>query len=55
MIAIFGAGISGLQAAGQLQQAGVEFCVLEAGPAVGGLARTGELSSGDSITGLGAL
>ncbi len=42
MIAILGAGIAGLQAACLLQQAGVEFCVLEAGQAVGGLARTGE-------------
>lgn len=42
MIAIIGAGIAGLQAACQLQQAGVEFCVLEAGPALGGLARTGQ-------------
>ena len=42
MIAIIGAGIAGIQAACQLQQAGVEFCVLEAGPAPGGLARTGQ-------------
>src|SRR6185369_9290645 len=41
MIAIIGSGIAGLQAACQLQQAGVAFCVLEAGQALGGLARTG--------------
>ena len=41
MIAIIGAGIAGIQAACQLRQAGVAFCVLEAGPALGGLARTG--------------
>jgi protoporphyrinogen oxidase len=41
MIAIIGAGIAGLQAACQLQQRGLEFCVLEAGHELGGLARTG--------------
>ena len=39
--AVIGAGIAGLQAAGQLQRLGVPFCVLEAGAEIGGLARTG--------------
>ena len=40
MIAVIGAGIAGLQAACQLQRLGAPFCVLEAGDAIGGLART---------------
>ena len=40
MIAVIGAGISGIQAAGQLQRLGADFCVLEASDRPGGLART---------------
>lgn len=41
-IAIIGGGISGLSAAWTLQKRGVPYCLLEAGPTLGGVIRTEE-------------